>query len=157
MTRYNDILSKRNAKYKITASELEDITFENIGIHLYESKKQTKKIPTQDLVLSWGRNIEEIDNTVIDDKFDYKMKFKSDTGFDLKISQANVIYQDSVTDETMEVLNLLENTSGFIFNSEYELVSDANKLTVDCIEQFTKTEGLMNDDEGFTITNIIDI
>ena len=153
LTRYNDILSKRNAKYKITASELEDITFEDIGIHLYESKKQTRKIPTQDLILSWGRNIDIIDNTVIDDKFDYKMKFKSDTGFDLKISQANVIYQDSVTDETIEVLNLLENTSGFIFNSEYELVSDANKLTIDCIEQFTKTEGLMNDDEGFTISH----
>ena len=151
MTRYNDILNKRNIKYKISASELNDITYDDIKMKLYESKKQTKKVLIQDLAVDWGKNISRIDNSIIEDIYEYRMDIESDTGYDLKISKANIIYQNKETGETLEVLDLMEQKPGFIMNSEYELVSDATKLNINAVEHFTTHSGLVNDGECITI------
>lgn len=155
LTRYNDILNKTNVKYRITASELEEITYdanENIKLKLYESKKQRKNVPIEDLAVGWGRDIERIDNSTITDLFQYRLEFESETGYDLIISKANVVYVHEETGEPLEVINLMEPKDGFVMNSEYELVSEATKQAITVVEHFTYSEGLENDfNEGITL------
>ena len=152
MTRYNDILNKMNVKYKLTASELEEITYEDIRLKLYESKKQENEIAVQDLIVSWGKDIERIDNNIISDSYNYRLQFESKTGHDLVISRATVVYSHKDTGETMEVLDLMRQDQGFVWNSEYELVSEANKEMVNVVEHFTSSVNLVNhEEEGITI------
>ena len=151
MTKYNNILNKKNVKYKITASELENITDKDIKMHLYESKKQTTRIPIQDIAVDWGKDLEIIDNTKLSDIYDYKLEFISSTGYDLKISKAKVIYIDKNTGEEKEFLDLVKPQQGFIFNSEQELVSGSTKVMVDAIEHFTTSSDLCNEDDYITI------
>jgi hypothetical protein len=151
LTKYENILNKTNVKYKIQASELQEITFDDIKLKIYESKKQTNEIPVQEIASGWGNDIQKIDNNIIDDLLTYKLNFRSKTGYDLIISKANVVYTNQRTGKVEEVLNLMEEKPGFILDSEYELVSTANKLKVDAVEHFTKHENLVNVDGCITL------
>ena len=108
MTRYNDILNKMNIKYKLTASELEEITYDDIKLKLYESKKQRKNIAVQDIIFDWGKDIEKIDNSTVTDLHNYKLEFETATGYNLTIARAKVIYNNAETGQTEEVLDLME-------------------------------------------------
>ena len=110
MSRYNNILNKKNIKYKIQASELEEITYEDIKMNLYEAKKQTDEIAIQDIASGWGKDIERIDNSIIDDINNYKLEFESKSGYDLKISRANVIYINKTTGVECALKSLYNNT-----------------------------------------------
>lgn len=152
MTRYNDILNKMNIKYKLTASELEEITYDDIKLKLYESKKQRKNIAVQDIIFDWGKDIEKIDNSTVTDLHNYKLEFETATGYNLTIARAKVIYNNAETGQTEEVLDLMEPKAGFVLNSEYELVSEANKDIISVVEHFNKVTNLVNhEEEGITI------
>ena len=152
MSRYNNILNKKNIKYKIQASELEEITYEDIKMNLYEAKKQTDEIAIQDIASGWGKDIERIDNSIIDDINNYKLEFESKSGYDLKISRANVIYINKTTGVEHSAMDLLENPpAGFVRNSEYEVVSESTKMIIETVEQFNQSSGFCNENEHITI------
>ena len=154
MTRYNNILNSNKIIYNIQASELKDITDEEIYLSAYESNRKTTEIPIQDIVSGWGKSVVAINNNRKDenDRNDYKLEFTSKTGYDLSISKANILYIDKDTDEMVSMIDLLDKeVPGFIMNSEYELVSTANKLTVNAIEHFSDSTGLKNDEGTITL------
>ena len=154
LTRYNNILNSTNVIYKIQASELRDVTNEEIYLKAYESNKQTTEIPIQDIISGWGRNVVTIKNNEKDenDRNDYKLEFKTKTGYDLIINKADVLYIDKDTQENVAILNLLDREDpGFVTNSEYELVSTANKMTINAVEHFSECIGLKNDDGTITL------
>ncbi len=152
LTRYNNILNKTNIKYKILASELKDITFEDVKLKLHESKKRKDRLALQDISISWGKDVEKINENVLTDSDSYRLEFKNaEDNYDLVISQAQVIYSNKDTNETIEVLDLLQERNDFVFNSEYELVSAADRYDATAIEHFTSVENLVNDDDGITI------
>ena len=152
LTRYNDILNKTNIKYKILASELKEITHEDIKLKLHESKKRKDNLALEDISISWGKDVEIIENNILTDLDSYRLEFKNaENSYNLIITQAQVLYNNKDTNETEEVLDLLQERNGFVLNSEYELVSEANRQTITAIEHFTNVENLVNNDEGITI------
>ena len=156
LVKYNNILNKANVKYKITASELQEITNEDIKLKLHESKKRIDDIPLQDIAVGWGKDIEKINNDAIDDSYTYKIEFKNkqieDGRTNLNMSMAQVVYKHKVTGEYVETLDLLEERDKFIFNSDYELVNEAEGIIINAIEHLTKSENLSNHEEGITLS-----
>jgi hypothetical protein len=154
LTKYNNILNKSNIKYRIKASEMQDITNENINLHLYESNVITETRNAEDLY-SFGRGINIIDNSTINasDINWYKLKFTQKDNEDFKISQAKVIYTNENTGRTEETKELLKQQTGFIYNAEKELVSSYNQKVMNRIEDFNSSEGLINIDGGITIAD----
>ena len=151
LKKYNDILNKTNIKYKITASELVEITNENIKLALYESKRRKDTLPVQDILIGWGKDIEKINNNIITDLDPYRLEFKSANNYDLTISQAKVYYSNRDTGEIVEALDLMEERNNFVMNADYELVSEANKQSVTAIEHFTYVDGIVNEDDHMII------
>ena len=160
LTKYNNILNKTKVIYKIEASELKDISYEDIYMNLYESETKTEDILLEDISTDWGKNIEIIENNIFDenDRNPYKLKFRSKNNYDLKISKAMIYYIHKNTGDLEDMLDLLKNneTPGFVTNSEYEVVSTANKMAINNIAHFNDSTGLKNDkgcivlDDGYS-------
>ena len=152
LTKYNNVLNKSNIKYKIKASELADITHEDINLHLYESNVITENRNAEDLY-SFGRNVEVIDNSVLpaSDINWYKLKFIQEEDTDFKISKAQIIYTNDKTGRVEETVNLLKPKTGFIYNVEQELVSSHNQKIIKRVEDFSENNSLMNIENGITI------
>ena len=156
MTKYNNILNKTKVLYKIQASELKDISYDNIYMQLFESENKTTEIPIQQIASGWGKDVVKINNDQRDenDRYGYKLRIRSKSKYDLKISKADIIYTHKDTDEVKSILNLTDKEQpGFVMNSEYEVVSVANKVSIHSIENFSSSEGLKNDDGCITIAD----
>ena len=155
LTKYNNILNKTKVLYKIEASELRDISYDEIYMQLYESETKTEDILIEDIATDWGRNIEKIENNILDEnnRNSYKLRFKSKTGYDLKIAQAVVLYTNKDTGDIISITDLLDDieTPGFVLNSEYELVSSATKMILNNVAHFTTSEGLKNNQGNITL------
>lgn len=154
MTKYNNILNKTSVKYKITASELQEITYEDIRLHIYEAKDKTIEIPIEDVAVDWGLNITKYDNNIIpsSDNANYQLLFSNKDNEDLKISFAEVQYENVLNSEAeSEVLELRKEGNGFIFNAEQELVMYNNNRKFNAIEHFNYTEGFANSFDGIII------
>ena len=152
LVKYNNVLNKSNIKYKIKASELVDITNEDISLHLYESNK-IEDVRNIDELYSFGSNVDIIDKSVlpVSDIDWYRLKFKQKDGKDFKISKANVIYTNENTGREKETKNLLKAQTGFLINAEGELVSSHNQKTIKRVEELSANNGLKNTEEGMTI------
>lgn len=152
LIKYNNMLNKSNIKYKLKASELVDITNEDISLHLYESEivDETRNIEE---LYSFGRNIEIIDNSIIssEDNNWYKLQFRQKGNTDFKITKANVSYLRDNTGIVEESKSLLRQQPGFIFNAEKELVSSINQKIITKAEDFHQNKGFVNDKNGIVI------
>ena len=152
LTRYNNILNKSNIKYKLKASELVDITNENINLHLYEAEG-VSEARNADELYSFGRGIKMIDNATIpsDDINWYKLCFKKKDDVDFKITKAYVRYVHDFTGNTESYKDLLVQRPGFLYNAEKELVSAINKKTVKRAEEFQYNNGFVTTDKGIAL------
>ena len=153
LTKYNNALNKAKIKYKLKASEVADITNENINLHLYESNVITETRNIEDL-FSFSRNVEVIDNSTIPstDKNWYQLQFKQIGNDSLKISRANVLHiEDNVN--TITPQNLIRKQDGFIYNAEQELVSISTQKTITRIEDLSQVNGLKNINNGITVSD----
>ena len=152
LVKYNNMLNKSNIKYKIKASELVDITNEDISLYLYESEMVNESRNIDELY-SFGRNISIIDNTIIPslDKNWYKLQFKQRPDKDFKITKADVLYVKDEVDIVEDSKNLLSQQPGFIFNAEKELVSAINQKAIAKVEDFQQNQGFVNTPEGMSI------
>ena len=160
LTKYNNILNKTKIIYKIEASELKDISYEDIYMNLYESETRTEDLLLEDISTDWGRNVEVIENNIFDenDRNTYKLRFRSRSNYDLKISKAMVYYVHKNTGDMESMLDLLKdnNTPGFVTNSEYEIVSNATKMVINNTAHFNMSSGFKNDkgcivlDDGYS-------
>ena len=152
LIRYNNMLNKSNIKYKLKASELIDITNENINLYLYESEVVNETRNIEELY-SFGGNIEIIDNSIIssEDNNWYKLQFRQKNGSDFKITRANVSYIKDSVGIVEESKSLLRQQTGFIFNAEKELVSSINQKIITKVEDLHQNKGLVNDKDGMII------
>ena len=153
LIKYNNVLNKSNIKYKIKASELANITNEDINLHLYESSIVTETRNAEDLY-SFGRGISIVDNSVFDstDINWYKLKFSQKDNQDFKISNAKVVYTHESTGRTEDTQDLLKQQTGFIYNAEKELVSSYNQKIINRVDDFNTSSFLIDTDEGITIS-----
>ena len=154
LVKYNNILNKANIKYKLKASELVDITYEDIKLNLYESEKADEVRRVEDLY-SFGAGYEVIDNSSIpaDDINWYKIQFKQRDDKEFKITTATVRYEDVITGAMKKSKNLIVQQPGFIYNAEKELVSVMNQKIIKRAEDFNNNTGLVTIDDGITIEN----
>ena len=154
LVKNNNILNKSNIRYKLKASELLDITNEDISLHLYESNVVDEERAAEDLY-SFGRGIEIIDKSVmpVSDINWYKIKFTKKGNDDFKISRAEVIYTNENTGLVEETQDLLRQEIGFIYNAEQELVSSHNQKVIDRVEHFNISNGLKNSEQGITLAD----
>ena len=182
LTKYNDILNKSIITYKIEASELRDISEEEIYLNLYEPERKNVVIPIEDVAVDWGHNVEvkdyeNVDETLKNYNFDsFKIeitskkdaKDKAANNYDLKISQANILYCDKTDGSIVSIVDLLEDeVPGFVLNSEYELVSESTKKTFSSPEHFNTCTGFKNDkgyltladgySEGYAVAQLSDV
>ena len=153
LKRYNNILNKSNIKYRLKASEIADITHENINLHIYESNVVNETRNAEDLY-SFGKGIEIIDNSVlpVSDINWYKLKFTQKDNEDFKISKAEVVFTNENTGRIEKTQNLLKQRPGFIYNAEQEIVSSYSQNVINRVENLNINDGLMNIDEGITIS-----
>ena len=162
LIKYNDSLKSSNVKYIITASELQDITDEDISLKLYESNSKEIEIPIADVVSGWGKDFIRKENNIISktDNFEYMIQFDSKNNEEIKISSAEVIYDDGknhdMNDELgdHELLDLKIAKDGFIVNSENELVYNSNNKTINSIENFTSSTGFINVQDGIKVEDV---
>ncbi len=141
--------------YKIKASELTDITNEDIKLYLYESNKINEKRNIEE-VYSFSENVDIIDKSVlpVSDINWYKLKFKQKDGADFKISNAKVRYTNENTGRVEDVIDLIHPQTGFILNAEGEFVSSHNQKIIRRVEDLTVNSGLKNlENGGLTIAD----
>ena len=153
LKRYENVLKSTNVKYNIQASEAVDITNENIKLAVYESndKKETVKIEE---IYKLGKDIVAIDNSKITDSNSYRLEFYANDDYDtMKVSKAKVIYKHKTTGEITETRNLLKAAPGFTINASGELVNTSIKKTIKSINHFNEYSGLIDGENGITITN----
>lgn len=151
LKRYENILNPIKAKYAIKASEVIDITHENIELSVFENneKKEIRKIEE---IYKMGKNVVAIDNSKITDDKPYRLEFYSNSNFDnMKISKAKVIYKHRTTGEILESKNLLKSAPGFSYNAQGELINTSIKKTVKSINHFNEYENLIDNDNGIVL------
>jgi len=153
MTKYNNVLNKTNVKYKITASELKDITHDEIKLFVYEAKDKKIELPIEEIALDWGQDVTRIENNIIpsSDNDTYKLLFANKANEELKITTAEVYYNDTMTGEEVEVLDLKVPGNGFIINAESELIPFNNNRKLNAVEHFNRSEGFANTIDGIVI------
>lgn len=159
MTKYHSALNKTNVKYRITASELKEITNDDIKLQIYEAKDNRIDVSIDEVAADWGKDIIKRDNNVISssDNDTYKIEFTNKNNEDLKIITAEVYYTDSISGEELEVLDLKVPGNGFIINAENELVAFNNNRKLSAIEHFNSSYGLTNSLDGIVIdTDAVD-
>lgn len=157
LVKYNEILNKSNIKYKIKASELVDITNEDINLHIYESNK-VKEIRRAEDIYSFGYNVTLNDRSVIpsNDLDWYKLRFSQKDNEPFKISYANVIHSNVNTKDTVFTQNLLKQIPGFMFNAEGEFISARDQKRITRANDFNTSEGLITVDNGIGLaSNVI--
>ena len=154
LVKYNNILNRANIKYKIKASELVDITNENINLYLYEAENVDEERNIEDLY-TYGAGIEIIDNSIIpaDDLSWYKLRFTQKEDKEFKITTASVSQVHSVTGAIKNTKDLIKPQPGFILNAEKELVSALNQKVIKRAQDFNTNEGLITTDDGITIAD----
>ena len=153
MTKYNNVLNKTSVKYRITASELKDITYDDIKLNIYETKDQQITIPIEEIAADWGVNITKNDNNIIpvSDNDTYKILFSNKDGEDLKITTAEIYYTDTNTGEEIELLDLKIEDGNFRLNAENELVMFNNNRKLNAVEHFNNVTGFTNSLDGIII------
>ena len=155
LVKYNNVLNKSNIKYKIKASELTDITNEDIKLYLYESNKINEKRNIEE-IYSFSENVDIIDKSVlpVSDISWYKLKFKQKDDVDFKISKAKVRYTNENTGRIEDVIDLIHPQTGFILNAEGEFVSSHNQKVIRRVEDLAVNSGLKNlENGGLTIAD----
>ncbi len=152
LKRFENVLNPINAKYTIKASEVIDITNDDIELSVFESnnKQESRKIEE---LYKLGKDVATIDNSKITDDKLYRLEFYNDGKDAIKISKAKVIYKHKVTGEITETRNLLKPAPGFTVNAEGTLVNTSIKKTVKSVNHFNTYEGLMDLPEGITLNN----
>ena len=152
LVKYNNVLNKSNIKYKVKASELVDITNEDINLHLYESSK-IEEIRNIEELYAFSRNVDIVDKSVIpvSDTEWYRLKFKQKDNKDFKISKANVRYTNENTGRVEETKSLIKPMTGFLVNAEGELISSHNQKVIKRAEELSANNGLKTIEEGITI------
>ena len=150
LKKYEYDLKPETVKYKITASEAEIINANDIIIKSNENKIGTFNVNIEDVIDPFFFNIEEIDNSILDNAFNYKVEFiPSAPKADFRIDYCKI------ENDLGEKINLLEfDRPGFsIIGSEGVKSSWVKKFVQDSYH-FSKYDNAYKTIEGFTISDL---
>lgn len=150
LKKYEDILTPINAKYSIKASEVLDITNEEVELSVFESnlKSETRKVEE---LYKLGKDVTAVDNSKITDNKDYRLEFYPSSYDAMKISKAKVIYKHKITGEITQVKDLLKPAPGFVLNAQGDLVNTSIKKIVKSVNHFNSFTDLMDSSEGIVL------
>lgn len=150
LKKYEDILTPINAKYNIKASEAIEITNDNIELSVFEYSQKEEKRKIEE-IYKLGKDVVAVDNSKITDNQLYRLEFYPDNYNSMSISKAKVIYKHKVTNEIVEVKDLLKPAPGFTLNAQGSLVNTSIKKSVKSIKHFNSYEGLIDNKEGIEL------
>lgn len=151
LKRYENILNPIHAKYLVKASEAVDITNEEIELSVYENNER-RDLRRVEEIYKFGKDIVAVDNSKLTDENNYRLEFYANSNFDnMKISKCNVIYKHKITNEVLEVRNLLKQSPGFVLNAQGDLVNNSIKRTVKSVKNFNRYENLIDSNEGIVL------
>lgn len=150
LKKYEDILTPINAKYNIKASEAIEITNDNIELSVFEYNQKEEKRKIEE-IYKLGKDVVAVDNSKITDNQLYRLEFYPDNYNSMSISKAKVIYKHKVTNEIVEVKDLLKPAPGFTLNAQGSLVNTSIKKSVKSIKHFNSYEGLIDNKEGIEL------
>lgn len=146
LKKYNDVINPINVQYKITASEAEDITAENISVTMSQITKGEEERYIESIInkIDATRDVEIIDHSKIDDNKKYNLIFEPKTKFGyMSIEKCNINDQ-----------SILKAINGFMFNEAGILQSSNTKSYITRVHQFSKTQNAVNSKDGMTIDRI---
>lgn len=150
LKKYEYDLKPETVKYRITASEAEIINPAEIIIKSNENKIGTFKVNVEDVVDPFFFNVEEIDNSILNDAYNYRAEFiPSSPKEDFRIDYCKI--ENSVG----EKINLLEfDRPGFsIVGSEGVKSSWVKKFVQDSYH-FSTYENAYKNIDGFMISDL---
>lgn len=148
LTKYSNTLTPVTAKYKITASEVQDITNAPIYIDCYEKYEGTESRYIQDLATTDMKDVEIVANNTLEASKRYRLEFrpKSDYGT-MVINKCNLVESGTST-------SLLHAATGFAFNSDGGVYSLNSVLFAQRRHEYTSYSNVINATTGITMDDI---
>lgn len=163
LIKYNNILNPYTAKYSITASEAEEIAYQEGGvgeitIDLYETLKGKHTRNIEELILDSSslKDIEMIKEGVLQKDKYYRVKFNPKSKYDsMEISNCLVVneYGNVVTDGDGNILTYKDPKGNFILNGNL-LVNDLVKKSITRLDEFNIHRNAVDTGSGITIEKI---
>jgi hypothetical protein len=151
LSQYDNVLKPIMGKYKITASEVTEITALPIYINSSEILNGEEERYIEDIV-SETKDIEIIDKSLLPDNKLYKLVFtpKSEYGT-MEIQKCDLL---KTVNNTTTNTSLLAEKPGYVFDSDGHLVNSNIKLYANQKSDFVLTQNILNVQEGMTIDDI---
>ena len=150
LKRFNENISSKNVKYRITASDARKINTNNISLKAIEEKIGDFNINIQDVISpSYDKtNITEEDRSLLDSDYNYVIDFIPTNG----ISNFSIDHcKQGQNDLYVDLLNA--NYPGFESNGE-GLISTSSKKYIDNLYQLTSSQNIKKTIDGFEITDL---
>lgn len=163
LVKYNNILNPYTAKYSITASEAEEIVYEESGmgaitIDLYETLKGKHTRNIEDLIFDSSslKDIEIVKEGLLEEGKFYRVKFNPKSKYDtMEISNCLVVneYGNIVTDNEGNLLTYKDPKDNFILDGDL-LVNGLVKKSITRLDGFNVHENAVDTGAGISIDKI---
>ena len=150
LKKYENMLKPETVKYRITASEIEEISPSNITFDLCEEKTGHFNALLEDIADEFLYGILVEDNAELDDYFKYRLRFiPTGEETDFKILKCKQVDGDTYK-------NLIEEKSGFQFIDDTREGVTCGKVIKHVVDnyQYNNVDNAIKTVDGFQIDNI---
>lgn len=152
LKRYSNVLNPIIVKYKITASEVLDITDSGIEVVSYKTIKGEEERYVVDIAESVG-NVQIDDKSLLPNNKNYKLVFEPTSEFyAMQVQECNVESYDSNGNKT-KTQSLLTETQGFVLKNG-SLISANMASYAEKVSDYIKTTNAIDTANGIEINNI---
>lgn len=153
LVKYNDELIPENVKYRITATELEDLDVNNIIAECYDYKIGEVNQTIDDLFdeqVQGYNNVDIIDNRKLDHEKKYILRFKS---LD-ELKQMSINKLAVLNTKTNKTRNIMIEQPGFEYGTNGSVRSTLTKKYLTEKYHYSNVENAHKEIEGFVISNV---
>lgn len=149
LTKYDNALKSKVAKYKITAAPARELTSENIWIQASERFEGEESRYIQDIISEGeSRAISIVDHSVIKDNKRYELSFKPRNAVGpMTIDKCDIIQNSSRT-------SLLKPGGSFLLNGSGQLYNKNVRFFGKHRHQFTSYQNIVNGSSGIEIDDL---
>lgn len=149
LSKYDNILKPIVARYKITASEVKNITSEPITIDCFDKSSGTEYRYLDQIVTSEMKDITVKEHAILADGRRFKLVFKPRNQFSkMMIEKCSLVAGSTVT-------SLLQPKPGFVLDADGRILSQLSRLYADKKSQFFDTTNMVNaENQGVSIDDM---